>query len=197
MAAAEQQGALGLIEVEGIAGIIAGADAAMKAATVAVLGWDSIGGFTTVFLSGSVSDVQAGLRAGEAVARQLSQRVAVAAITRPDPVCRRYATRTPRPEAAAPAGALGLLEARGYGIQVEACDRMAKAADIRLVDVLTVHNRVVCVLLTGEVGAVQEAVAVGRQTMSGYEHFLAAWVIPQPAPSLVRAFAGAPGGSVV
>ena len=40
---------IGMIEVEGIAGIIVAADAAVKSADVELLGWDSIGGFTTVF----------------------------------------------------------------------------------------------------------------------------------------------------
>ena len=53
--------AIGLIEVEGVAGIIVAADAAVKAAEVELLGWDSIGGFTTVLFSGSISDVSAAL----------------------------------------------------------------------------------------------------------------------------------------
>ena len=186
------EGALGLIEVEGVAGIIAGADAALKGATVDLLGWDSIGGYTTVFVSGSVSDVQAAVRAGEAAARTLVEHVVAATVTRPGPVCRRYVTRPAHPDARNPSGALGLLEARGYGIQIEACDRMIKAAAVDLVDVLTVHNRVVCVLVTGDVGAVREAVAVGRDTMAQYVHFLCDCVIPQPAPGLFGAFVASP-----
>ena len=56
--------AIGLIEVEGVAGIIVAADAAVKAAEVELLGWDSIGGFTTVLFSGSISDVSAALSSG-------------------------------------------------------------------------------------------------------------------------------------
>ena len=35
--------AMGMIEVEGVAGIVLGADAACKAAEVELLGWESIG----------------------------------------------------------------------------------------------------------------------------------------------------------
>ena len=56
--------AIGLIEVEGVAGIILAADAAVKTADVDLLGWDSIGGFTTVLFGGSISDVGAALASG-------------------------------------------------------------------------------------------------------------------------------------
>jgi microcompartment protein CcmL/EutN len=103
----------------------------------------------------------------------------------------------PAADTAPASGALGLLEARGYAIQVEACDRMAKAAAVRVSEVLTVHNRVVCALVVGPVAAVQEALAVGRAAMADYEHLLAAHVIAQPAAGLVAAFAGAPAGAGV
>ncbi len=180
--------AMGLIEVEGVAGIIVGADAALKAASVELLGWDSIGGYTTVFFAGSVSDVQAGLGAGERAARQVVDHVVTAALTRPEPECRHYVTRAAQADAVQEQTALGLLESRGYGVQVEACDRMCKAADIQVVQVLTVQNRVVCVLVSGNVGAVREAIAAGRQTMVETDHFLCAAVIPQPAPGLLGAF---------
>ena len=56
---------IGLVEVEGVAGIILAADAGCKAADVELLGWGSIGGFTTVFFSGSISDVDAALKSGQ------------------------------------------------------------------------------------------------------------------------------------
>lgn len=183
--------AIGLIEVEGVAGIIVGADAALKASSVKLLGWDSIGGYTTVFFAGSVSDVQAGLRAGEQAARLVVEHVVATALTGPEPVCQQYVTCPARPDPDAERAALGLLECRGYGVQVEACDRMGKAADVALVDVLTVHNRVVCTLIRGGVGAVREAIAVGRETMGTYNHFLCDTVIPQPAPGIVGTFGGA------
>ncbi len=55
-------------------------------------------------------------------------------------------------------------------------------------NVLTVQNRVVCSLIQGEVGAVREALAVGRTQVEGSENFLCAACIPQPVPEVVRAF---------
>ena len=188
--------AIGMLEVEGVAGIIVGADAALKAATLQLLGWDSIGGYTTVFFAGSVSDVQAGVQAGEQAAREVIDHVVGAALTRPEAVCRNYVTRPLPPLTDTPEGALGLLETRGYGIQVLACDSMVKAADVEILHVLTVHNRVVCALVQGDVGAVHEALAVGRQSLATYEHFMSATVIPQPQSQVVAAFtAPVPAGA--
>ena len=82
--------AIGLIEVEGVAGIIVAADAAVKAADVELLGWDSIGGFTTVFFSGSISDVGAALSSGSEAARHVVEHVVAAPVTQPSQACLRF-----------------------------------------------------------------------------------------------------------
>ena len=69
-------------------------------------------------------------------------------------------------------------------------DAMVKAADVRIANVLTVHNRVVCTLLTGTIDDVEQAVDTARQALRGSEWFLAAAVISQPAPEVLQAFAG-------
>ena len=43
--------AVGMIEVQGVAAAIVGADAACKAADVQLVGWSSIGGYTTAFFT--------------------------------------------------------------------------------------------------------------------------------------------------
>jgi len=180
--------AIGMVEVEGVAGIIAAADAACKSAQVELLGWDSIGGFTTVFFSGSVSDVGAALRSGEEAARQVSKKVIGAALNQPEPAIRQYVTVPVNKDAPIIPGALGLLETQGYGLQLLADDRMVKAAQVEVVNVLTVHNRVVCSLIVGEVGAVKEALNVGRELASASAKFLTSAFIPQPVPQLLQAF---------
>lgn len=180
--------AIGMVEVEGVAGIIAAADAACKSAEVELLGWDSIGGFTTVFFSGSISAVAAALRSGEEAARQVSKKVLAASINQPEPACLNYVTVPVNKEIQAVPGALGLLETQGYGLQVLADDRMVKAAQVEVANVLTVHNRVVCSLILGEVGAVKEALAVGRELASSSSRFLGAAFIAQPVPQILQAF---------
>ena len=177
-----------MIEVEGVAGIIQAADAACKAAAIALLGWESTGGYTTIFFGGSVGDVSVALRRGEAAARELVEHVVAASMTQPEPECRRC-IGSPAGEASRPAGlSLGMVETRGYGIHVDVNDRMVKAAEVDVINVLTVFNRVVCTLIEGEVGAVREAVAAARQLLTPYEHLLCTSVIPQPIPEVVSLF---------
>lgn len=195
----EMDAAIGMIEVEGVAGIIVAGDAAVKSAEVELLGWDSTGGFTTVFFSGSLSDVNAALRSGEAAAREVVEYVVAAPLTHPEPVCRQYVSVPVDRDAEVRQAALGLIETRGYGVHVEIDDRMVKTAAVDIFNVITVHNRVVCSLIQGDVGAVREAVAVGRQLLAGYEYFLGSAVIPQPVPELLQAFGPRPqaaGGGV-
>lgn len=187
--------AIGMIEVEGVAGIIVGADAACKAAGVALMGWESIGGFTTVFFRGSVGDVATALRHGEAAARAVVAHVVAASLDQPQPECASFAGFSVPAGDDAPAPlALGMVETRGYGAHVEANDRMVKAADVAIANVLTVHNRVVCTLVTGAVDAVEQAIDAARQVVAGSEWFLASAVIPQPMGAVVRAFTGTRAG---
>ncbi len=190
--------AIGMIEVEGVAGIIVGADAAIKAAGVTLRGWESIGGFTTLFLAGSVGDVETAVRVGADAARVVVEHVVSAALHQPQPETAAFigfslaATGT---QASEPAQALGLVETRGYGSHVATNDAMVKAADVRIANVLTVHNRVVCTLLTGTVDDVEQAVDTARQALRGSEWFLAAAVISQPMPEVLQAFAQQRAGS--
>jgi carbon dioxide concentrating mechanism protein CcmO len=183
--------AIGMIEVEGVAAIIVAADAACKTAEVELLGWDSIGGFTTVFFSGSLGDVNASLRSGEAAARGVVESVVAASLPHPEPASRNHIAFPIDPNTEVRSGALGLIETRGYGVHVPTNDTMVKTAAVEVRNVLTVQNRVVCSLIQGEVGAVREALAVGRAQVESGENFLCSALIPQPVPEVVQTFGGA------
>ena len=180
--------AIGMIEVEGVAGIVLAADAACKAAEVELLGWESIGGRTTVFFTGSVAAVAASLQSGEEAAGEVVEKVVAAPLNQPVPACRNFVAFPAEKGLEAGPGALGLIESRGYGAHVRANDLMAKAAAVRVYHVLSVHDRVVCTLIRGEVGAVREAVAVGREEVESSPYFRCSAVIPQPEPQVLRAF---------
>jgi len=181
--------AIGLIEVEGIAGIIVAADAAIKSADVELLGWESIGGFTTVFFSGSISDVDAALKSGTEAARQVAEHVVAAPVTQPQDACLRFVNFPVQREAEVKSGALGMVETRGYGAHIYGDDEMVKTAAVEVVNVLTVHNRVVCSLVLGDVGAVREAIARVETRLGNYEHLMCTAVLPQPRPEVLQAFA--------
>jgi ethanolamine utilization protein EutM len=179
---------IGMIEVEGVAPVIAAGDAAAKAASVELLGWESIGGYTTIFFTGSLSDVAAALQAGKTAAEALTESVVAVPLSRPVETCRNFLDSPTQQHVDVRDGALGLLEARGYGVHAWTNDAMVKAAPVAVENVLTVHNRIVCSLIRGEVDAVREAIAVGRELLREYEHFLCATVIPQPVPDVLRTF---------
>ena len=180
--------AMGMIEVEGVAGIVLGADAACKAAEVELLGWESIGGRTTVFFSGSVAAVAASLQKGEEAAGEVVEKVVAAALNQPAPACRDFVTFPAAGEAAMLPAAIGLIESRGYGAHVRVNDLMAKTAAVRVYHVLSVHDRVVCTLIRGQVGAVREAITVARREVESSPVFLCSAVIPRPDPQVLKVF---------
>ncbi|MDE2814832.1 MAG: BMC domain-containing protein [Gemmatimonadota bacterium] len=189
--------AVGMIEVQGVVAAIVGADAACKAADVTLAGWSSIGGYTTAFFTGSISDVAAALRSGEEAAREIIEHVVAAPLLQPAAACSHFVDFPVRSDSDFPTGALGLVETRGYGAHIHTNDQMVKTAAVEVVNVLTIHDRVVCSLVLGDVGAVNEAIAVAQKLLADCEHLLGTALIPQPRPEVLAAYAAPMGGSGV
>ncbi len=189
--------AVGMIEVQGVAAAIVGADAACKAADVQLAGWASIGGYTTAFFRGSISDVAAALQSGAEAARSVIEHVVAVPLHQPAAACRHFIDFPVRSDRDFPAGALGLVETRGYGVHIHTNDQMVKTAPVEVINVLTVHDRVVCSLVLGDVGAVAEAIAVAQKVLAGCEHLLGTALIPQPRPEVLAAYAVPMGGGGV
>ncbi|MEE2657643.1 MAG: BMC domain-containing protein [Candidatus Latescibacterota bacterium] len=180
--------AMGLIEVEGVAPIIVAADAALKVASVEIAGWESIGGFTTLFVEGSVADVTSALTSGEAAARELTESVVITQMHQPEAEISQFVGFPLQLGFDDEAAALGLIETRGYGVHVDCNDRMVKAAKVKIAAVLTVHNRVVCTLVCGDVDDVEHAIVVARERVESSEWFMASAVIRQPEAAVLTAF---------
>ena len=76
--------ALGMIETKGLVGSIEAADAMVKAAKVALIGKERIGGgYVTVMVRGEVGAVKAATDAGAAAARRVGELLSVHVIPRP------------------------------------------------------------------------------------------------------------------
>ena len=76
--------ALGMIETRGLVGAIEAADAMVKAARVALIGKEKIGGgFVTVMVRGDVGAVKAATDAGAAAAERVGELISVHVIPRP------------------------------------------------------------------------------------------------------------------
>lgn len=78
------QSAIGLIETKGFCALLEASDAALKAASVTMTGWEQIGsGYVTAFFRGDVAAVKAALDAGAEAAARVGEVVSVQVIPRP------------------------------------------------------------------------------------------------------------------
>jgi ethanolamine utilization protein EutM len=78
------QQAIGMIECKGLCALLEASDAALKAASVTMTGWEKVGsGYVTAFFRGDVAAVKAATDAGAAAAAQVGSVVAVQVIPRP------------------------------------------------------------------------------------------------------------------
>lgn len=76
--------ALGLLETQGLTGVIEGADAMLKAAGVEIVGKEKIGAaHVTVMVRGDVASVEAAIAAGKVAAERVGKLVAAHVIARP------------------------------------------------------------------------------------------------------------------
>ena len=79
-----QKEALGMVETKGLVGAIEAADAMVKSANVALVGYEKIGsGLVTVMVRGDVGAVKASVDAGSAAAAKVGEVVSVHVIPRP------------------------------------------------------------------------------------------------------------------
>ena len=73
-----------MVETRGLAALLEGADAALKAADVEMSGWDKVGGgLVTGFFKGDVAAVKSAVEAGAEAASQIGEVVSVQVIPRP------------------------------------------------------------------------------------------------------------------
>jgi len=73
-----------MIECKGLCALLEAADAALKAASVTMTGWEKVGsGYVTAFFRGDVAAVKAATDAGAAAAAQVGQVISVQVIPRP------------------------------------------------------------------------------------------------------------------
>ncbi len=76
--------------------------------------------------------------------------------------------------------ALGMIETRSLVAAIQAADTMVKSADVKIVDLNYVGSGIISVIVSGEVAAVQAAVANGRETARELAEIISTNVIPRP-----------------
>jgi ethanolamine utilization protein EutM len=78
------QEAIGLIETKGLCALLEASDAALKAASVTMTGYEAIGsGYVCAFFRGDVAAIKAAIDAGAEAAAKVGEVVAVQVIPRP------------------------------------------------------------------------------------------------------------------
>jgi len=78
------QEALGIIETKGLCALIEASDAALKAASVTMTGYEAIGsGHVAAFFRGDVAALKAGIDAGAEAAKRVGDVIAIQVIPRP------------------------------------------------------------------------------------------------------------------
>jgi len=175
---------IGLIELSSIAAGFAVADTMLKAANVRVLLSRSIcSGKYMVLIGGDTSSVQAAVAAGAEAANGCLIDSLVLANLHPDVI-----TAIGRTQPVEPNGALGVIESFNVATLVQAADAVAKAANVQLLEVrlaMALGGKAFCTL-TGDVAAVQAAVAAGRQVLAKAGVLVNAVVISRPHPDVYR-----------
>jgi len=188
-------GALGMLETQGLAPLIEGADAMVKAADVEIAGWAFIGGaLCHLAVRGDVAAVQTAVAAGRRAAEPVGP--VYATLLLPQPI-EGIGALLPRPPAgkAMGAGALGVLETTGYVGTVGGSDAMVKAADVEIARLCIGSGGRSIALAVGALDAVSAAVDAGREAAAQIGELNAARVISRPDPQVIACFDGAAPGT--
>lgn len=175
---------IGLIELSSVASGFMVADTMLKAGNVRLLLSRSIcSGKYMVMIGGEAAAVQSAVDAGAEAANGCLIDKFVAPNVHQE-VFSALGRNTP----AEPNGALGILESFNVATLIRASDAAAKAAAVTLLEIrlaMALGGKAF-VTMTGDVGAVQSAVAAGRRVIAEAGVLVNAVVISRPHPDVYR-----------
>ena len=86
--------------------------------------------------------------------------------------------------------ALGIVETKGLIAAIAATDAMAKAANVRILDKVSIGNAYVATFVRGDVGSVRAAVDAGAAAATQHGELVSSHIIPRPEATVVAAFVG-------
>lgn len=180
--------AYGFVETKGFTAGVEATDAMHKAAAV---DWgrrvDIGGGYVTSVCVGDVGAVRASVDAGKAAAQKIGELYASHVVPNlSEQVVSRVIGTEVVEKLPSGATALGMVEAVGYTVMIEAADSGVKAANVDIVGRLWVGSGYATVLFRGDVAAVRAAVDAGAQSASRLGRVISGHVIPAPSPQLTK-----------
>lgn len=182
------QDALALVETQGMVPALYAADSMLKAADVALVGYENVGStLVTIIVQGDVAACQASVEAGATAAASVGKLTAHNVMPRPERgVNAIVAVHGIEPLLGARLKALGMIETFGIVYVLEAVDAMLKASNVELIGYENVASGYISVLVEGDVSACQAAVSAGRLAVERMgAQVYSSVVIPAPHPYLV------------
>lgn len=201
---------LGLLETPFLGITAVACDAALKAASVDLLGLEPIG--TEVILSRFAGDpgaVRAALDAAAQRVRQLGSTVVSMAVldapgsglgpalAGPNSINPLYGGREyllptdhPRTKPIMTPSAIGILETQGLTAILHATDAMLKTANVELVGKEKIGAAYVTIIIKGDVAAVKAAIEAGAQAVGDRGKLIAAETIARPHEDLLKLLPG-------
>lgn len=175
---------IGLVELSSVAAGFVVTDTMLKAGNVRLLLARSIcSGKYMVLIGGETAGVEAAVAAGCEAADGCLIDSFVAPNVHPD-----VFVALGRTAPVSPDDALGILESFNVATLIVAADAAAKAAPVQLLELrlaMALGGKAFCTL-AGDVGAVQAAVAAGRQVIAEAGVLVNAVVISRPHPDVYR-----------
>jgi microcompartment protein CcmL/EutN len=188
--AATVHGALGVLETKGLAQLVGGTDAMVKAAAVELVGWAHIGGaLCHAMVRGETSAVETAVEAGVRVAGSVGQVHASLVLPQPDDGLRALMP-TEATGVATETGALGVVETTGYVGAVAATDAMVKTADVEICSLSIASGGRVAVFATGRLESVKASVEEAAVASRAAAELDAVCVVSRPDPHVLSCFAG-------
>lgn len=202
--------ALGILEVTGLTPALVALDRMDKAAGIRVVQAELNDwlGFV-VKITGSVSDVQAAIAAGRAVAEEMQGKPQSTVINHPDPrawpaidskvefnpLIQQNIVINPSYEAVSDLGdanmadnasfALGFIETQGFTAVFEAVDSACKAANVEVLGKEKLGGGYITVVIKGDVAAVKAAIDAGTSKVGALGKLIAGHVIARPSAAVL------------
>jgi len=199
MPASNDERAIGMLETQGLAPLVAAADALAKAAPVQLAGWAFIGGgLAHVAVVGDVAAVRESVAAGAVAAAAAGPVIADLVLPQPSPDT--FALMPARDAAVADAtGALGVLESTGYVGAVAAADAMSKAGSVAIRRFAVASGGRIATFTTGPLDDVKVALEAGTVATERVGELSGTHLVSRPDVDAVACFCGvqapAVGGS--
>lgn len=189
-AAAGKKLAVGMVETNGFTGMIEAADRGIKAASVIIPGWVTVGsGLTTVFFRGEVAAVNSAVEAGTIAADRIGKVISSHVIPQPHigteeaaPIGR-FTGESKFKEVSLDA-ALGILETRGITGLIEGIDAGLKAANVIVQGWEKIGRGITSTLFRGTVADVKSALDVAVKGAEKAGKVVGSYVIARPHEEL-------------